>query len=71
MNASVHRVTKIYTTPGQLRRAADALERAWRNCHLGDDVPKIVEYGENGSEIHLVADQEEIRDEEREEQNKK
>ncbi len=63
MNVSVIKETTVHTTPTQLRMIADEMEKMFRNCKLGEDVPKITRYGK-GCKIVFVADQEEIYNEE-------
>jgi hypothetical protein len=62
-NVSVRKIDvfQFATTPAQLRRIADGLESQWKECRLGDDVPKIVQYGVAHCELHIVIDQDEMR----------
>jgi len=64
MTPEITKMTKIRTTPDQLRKVANELEEAWKRIIPGDDLPIHRIYGV-GCEVVFVVDQEAMRHEER------
>lgn len=56
----IHTLTehRVFVTPQQLRKIADEMENEMPKRIIGQDCPSHSWFGENGTTIKLIADQE-------------
>jgi hypothetical protein len=57
MDCKQIQVSQVWTTPDELRKIADELERRWRLTQLGTAIPRII-FQSGKEEIHFITDQE-------------
>lgn len=56
MSVNRHEVVQWFTTPKELRKIADDMQRRWETISLGDDTTIFLSWG-NNTELVILIDQ--------------